>query len=303
VPRSSDTPLGEVTGSYFRAKHDLRPLSVRSYRLAFGRFMAFIPTATLADFTSDNVDLYLASIADRRTMAHNDCAALCSLASWLTAKKIVPTNPLSAITRPKAPKSRPRPHQDRDIPAILGAAGETKMGARDTAIIWLSLSCGARPNEIRQLKLDDLDLRAGFVHIRAETSKTPTEEGDRTIPLDPQAIAALEDYVEQYRPNGADSLFLTASGEAFSYLGFMQIHYRLRDRLRKRGVKGYTAYRNRHAAVTNFARVPGMSLADVQYLAGHKDATTTRKYMAARTPQQLRKLPSALTLAYGRITA
>lgn len=298
MARPITSPLASVIVSYFRAKHDLRPLSVRTYRLAFARFLAILgDTPTLADLAPDQVNRYLASIADHRTMAHNDCAAIMSLASWCVRAGLLAQHPLAGVMRPRAPRSRPRPHDERIVPAIVAAA--TAMGPRDRALILLSLATGARPNEIRQLTLADLDLGERLVHIRAATSKT--DDGDRYIPLSPQAVAALDEYIADYRPDVDGPLFLTTRGQGFTYLGFTQIHYRLRDRLRRQGVLGYTAYANRHSGLTNLARVPGITIADLQYLAGHRDVTTTRKYIAPRRPRDLARLPDALTLAYGRL--
>lgn len=181
------------------------------------------------------------------------------------------------------------------------SAGETRMGPRDHALLLLPIATGARPNELRQIRWpQDVDLVNEVITIREETSKIAA--GARQIPLDRQVVAALDEYVKDYRPEIDGPLFLNAKGNPLTYYGFMAIHARLKNRLREKGIDGYHAYRNRHTGLTNFARIPGMTLADLQTVAGHTDAKTTQGYIGSRTIAQLRKLPSAFTLAYGRVS-
>lgn len=54
----------------------------------------------------------------------------------------------------------------------------------------LALAAGLRPIEVWQLQLSDVDLRAGWVSIRLETTKT--DAGARDVPVDPQVVALLD---------------------------------------------------------------------------------------------------------------
>jgi len=300
MPRSPASSLLEAIESFFRHNHDLKPLTRRTYRGSLRRFSSFIAGGRIEDVTADTANAYIASVSDHRYMARGDAAVLRVFSKWLVRARILDLDPLVGVATPRVPRSRPKPYEAKVVRQIVSAAAQTRMGPRDRALVLLALATGARPNELRQLRWpQDVDLGAGVVRIREETSKSAA--GHREIPLDPQVIAVLDEYVRDYRPNLPGPLFLNARGGPLTYYGFMAIHARLRDRLRDNGVEGYQAYRNRHTGITNFARTPGMTLSDVQYLAGHEDPTTTRGYIQSRTIAQLRALPSAFTQAYGRV--
>lgn len=299
--RSLTTPLTSAIESYARhhaARHS--KLTQRTYSGAFARFCAFTGDPTIADLSAAHVNRYVASCGAHRHMARGDTAALKSLAKWMVRAGILAADPLAAVVTPKVPRSRARPLDDRLIPQLLKIASESQMGARDRAIVALALCTGARPNELRQIRYpEDIDLDYGLIRIREETSKSPA--GHREVPIDPQVIGLLDDYVKDYRPHTAGPLFLNAHGDPLTYYGFTAIFYRLRDKLRAADLPGFTAYRMRHTGITNMARTPGYTAFDVQTLAGHESMETTRKYVQRRSIAELRRLPSPLTQVYGRL--
>jgi integrase len=179
------------------------------------------------------VNDYLASIADHRTMARNDAIALRQLSQWATKARIFVADPLASISLPKGRGGKRKPFADADVPAIIAAAGESNFGPHDRAVVIVSLAAALRLAEVWHLRLEDIDLPGGWVSIRRETTKS--NSGERTIPLDPQAVAALDEDVRDCRPRGDGPLFLNAHGDPFTYWGFMALFSRLHNRLRKQG--------------------------------------------------------------------
>lgn len=292
MPRSPMASFDEAVQSFFRHRHGISPLTERYYRGSLRRFAKNANATTIADLNAENVNRYLTSIRKSKHMARGDCAVLKVFAKWLVKARILETDPLAAITTPDVPKSRPRPFDEGVVPIIQRIAGQSKQGARDRALLILSLDTGARPNELRQLRWpEDVDLARGLIRIREETSKT--EAGHRELPISDDSIAAIDTYVKDYRPNICGPLFLSEDGGPLSYTGFLALHYRLRDRLKAEGIMGYKSYRNRHTGLTQWARVPGMSPSDLQAVAGHKSVMTTMGYIGARSADQLRRLRTA----------
>jgi integrase len=288
MPRKASSSFDDAVESFFRHRHGISPLTERYYRGSLRRFAGNANATTIADLNAENVNRYIASIRKSKHMARGDCAVLKVFAKWLVRARILHTDPLTAVTTPDVPKSRPRPFDASLLPVIKRVAGESKMGARDRALLTLALDTGARPNELRQLRFpEDVDLARGLIRIREETSKT--EAGEREIPISDESIAEIDSYVKDYRPNIVGPLFLHQNGTGLSYTGFLALH-RLRDRLKAEGVEGYKSYRNRHTGLTQWARVPGMSPSDLQAVAGHKSVMTTMGYVGARTADQLRRL-------------
>ncbi len=289
MPRSVTASFDEAVESFFRHRHGISPLSERYYRGALRRFARAAGAIQISDLNANSVNAYLRSISKSKHMARGDCAVLKVFAKWLVKARILSADPLAAVTTPDAPKAKPRPFDLGLLPIIKRVAGESKQGARDRALLTLSLDTGARPNELRQLRWpEDVDLVRGLIRIREETSKT--EAGDREVPISDESISELDTYVKDYRPNVAGLLFLSEDGGPLSYTGFLALHYRLRDRLKREGIDGYKSYRNRHTGLTAWARVPGMSPSDLQAVAGHKSVMTTMGYVGARSADQLRRL-------------
>ncbi len=294
MPRSVSTPLGDAIESFVRARWDLKATTKRGYLKSLERFAR--NHEVLGDLTADNVNDYLASIADHRTMARNDAIALRQLAQWATRSRIFPADPLASVSLPKGRGGKRKPFADADVPSIVKAAGESKFGPRDRAVIVLGLAAALRPAELWQLRTEDIDLRGGWVSVRRETTKS--DSGERTIPLDPQAVAALDEYVSDYRPQGDGPLFLNARGNPFAYWGFMALFARLHNRLREQGIE-FSAYRSRHTGITNWARA-GVPAPILQQIAGHRSIVTTQNYIGRLGRTELARIPRAFTETYGR---
>jgi integrase len=77
--------------------------------------------------------------------------------------------------------------------------------------------------------MNSAEVSGAVLAVRLETTKT--DAGQRTIPLDPQAIAALDEYVHDHRGTKDGPLFLNARGDPFTYWGFMALFARLSRRL------------------------------------------------------------------------
>lgn len=297
MARSPDTTLASALDSFLRARWDLKPTTKRGYENAIRRFMRY--HETLAELTAEHVNDYLATIADHRTMSRNDTIALRQLAQWATKAGIFARDPLESVVLPKGHGSRRKPLDDADVRQIIAAAAQSATGIRDKVIVVLGISTAMRPIELWQLRVEDIDLRGGWVNVRIETTKT--DEGERTIPLEPQVAALLDSYINDHRPSAKPTgrLFLNAHGDELSRYGFMQIFARLSRRLEERGID-FSSYLMRHTGITNWVR-RGVPAPIIQRLAGHKSFVTTQGYVGQLTREDLARVPKAFTETYGRI--
>jgi len=296
MARSQQTPLASALDSFLRARWDLKPRTKLGYEKSIKRFMR--THDTVGELTSENVNDYLAGIANHKTMARNDCIALRQFSKWATKSGIFALNPLVSVELPKGHGTKRQPFTDVEAKAIIAEAAKSGNGARDQAIIVLGLATALRPKELWLLQLSDVDLRDGWLSVRLETTKT--DAGERVVPLDPQVAALLDEYINDFRGTKPGPLFLNARGDPFAYWGFMSIHYRLRNRLRTKGVDGFQAYRSRHTGITNWVR-QGVESPIVQQLAGHKSISTTQLYIGRMQKSDIRnRVPLAFTATYGR---
>ena len=294
MARSLATPLSDAITSFERSRWDLKPSTKRGYLKTLRRFAKL--HKTIAELTAENVNDYLESVADHRTMARNDCIALRQLSQWATKARIFASDPLASVELPRGRGGKRKPFVDAEIPAIIRAASDSALGPRDKAVVVLGLSAALRPTELWQLQLSDVDLREGWVTVRLETTKT--DAGARTVPLDPQAIAALDEYINDYRGHRDGPLFLNNRGGDLSYWGFMGLFARLHNRLRAQGID-YSSYRMRHTGITNWARA-GVEAPILKELAGHKSIVTTQNYIGRMTRSDLARIPRAFSQIYGR---
>ena len=85
----------------------------------------------------------------------------------------------------------------------------------DQAILELAYASGLRLAELRQLRLEQLHLDAGFVTVIGKGNK------ERVVPMGRQAVAALRHYLEAGRPHlvtprSPAAVFLTRRGTPFA---------------------------------------------------------------------------------------
>lgn len=290
---SRATPILTASETYLRSRWDLEEPTKAGYRKTFTRFGRLNPT--LGDLTAENVNDFLGGEEHAPTMARNDCIALRGMGKWAAKVGCFTRNPLESVELPRGRGGTREPFKDKDVVPIIKAAERSALGFRDKALIVVGLSCAIRPGELWQLDLSDVDTRAGWVTVRRETTKTTA--GARTIPLDPQAVAVLEDYLAM-RPNVDGPLWLNNRGRPFKHGGFMAIFARLRLRLAQEGIT-FTAYQMRHTAITNWVRAD-VETPIVQQLAGHRSIVTTQRYIGRLGRDDLARIPRAFSKIYGK---
>lgn len=280
--------------TYLRSRHDLEEPTKVGYRKTFTRFAR--TNDALGDLTAENVNAFLAQEEHAPTMARNDAIALRGMGKWSARVGVFRRNPLETVELPKGRGGHREPIRDQDVPKIIRAAEDSALGFRDKAIVVLAFSAALRvPSELFQLRVEDVDTRGGWVTVRRDTTKT--DAGVRTIPLDPKAVAALEEYLA-VRPGIGGSLWLNNHGDPFTKYGFDSVLYRLVRKMREQGIV-FTPYQMRHTGITNWVRA-GVETPIVKQLAGHKSIVTTQNYVGKIGREELRQIPSAFSRIYGK---
>lgn len=151
-------------------------------------------------------------------------------------------------------------------------------GVRDRAIIETLYSTGMRRRELIGLALFDIDRERGTVMIRQGKGKK-----DRMIPIGERAIAWIDRYQEEVRPDlvvGRDpahlaTLFLTQTGEPFTPNRLTQLvrGYVEAARLGKSG----SCHLFRHTMATLMLE-NGADIRYIQAMLGHAELSTTQIY-------------------------
>ncbi len=212
-------------------------------------------------------------------------AAVKSFFHYLVAENILRADPTAALDSPKVGRSLPKAITVAEVDALLNQpAGDTSPeGLRDKAMLELLYATGMRVSELVSLNTDDISLASGYIRCFGKGGK------ERTIPVHPQAIAALETYLAEARPRliisaHEPALFVNHRGTRLTRQGFWLI---IKEYARKAGIQEITPHTLRHSFATHMLN-NGASVRDVQELLGHASIATTQIYTHL-TNRQMRR--------------
>ena len=152
----------------------------------------------------------------------------------------------------------------------------TMKGKRDRAILELLYATGIRASELIEMKLDDMNLRMGFVKCSGEHGKA------RIIPVGRLARKVMEDYVLDVRPvflkeNQTDALFVNYAGRAFTRQGLWKV---LKQYGEEAGLElPLTPQIIRNSFAVHMLQ-NGADIRSLQELMGHEEISATQAYLA-----------------------
>jgi len=140
----------------------------RTYAGVLGRFRAAASLQDLADLTPAVIEHYLADLRSRvrPVSAHKVYRTLRTFARWCAKTGRLTTDPMAGLVM-RAPKTLPRVPDDAAVSRLLAACPTTWEGRRNRAMIALLADSGLRKEELRRLRLGDLDLGTRLVHVHA----------------------------------------------------------------------------------------------------------------------------------------
>ena len=221
---------------------------------------------------------YLAELADagyaRATMARR-ASALRTWFGFLARDGIVSDDPAALLATPKRGRSLPRVLRPDQVAALVDAPDrDSADGLRDRALLEVLYSTGARVSEACGLDVGALDLRQGQMRVLGKGNK------ERILPVGEPAVAALEHYLQDGRPElapadrAADAVFLNRSGRR---LGARDARRIVDDAATRAGLGHVTPHTLRHSYATHLLE-GGADLRAVQELLGHASLATTQRY-------------------------
>ncbi len=207
---------------------------------------------------------------------------------WMTRRNHLLHNPASELELPRLGQPLPRNILSAsEVERILQLCDVAdSIGLRDRAVIEVLYSTGIRRGEIVALKLYDLSLDRGVLLVRQGKGKK-----DRYVPIGERAIAWLEKYIREARPQLAIepddmTVFLTAQDEPFSR-DHMTSNVKARIDAAKLGKTG-ACHLFRHTMAT-LMHENGADIRFIQEILGHVKLETTQIYthVSIRTLQHV----------------
>jgi integrase/recombinase XerD len=206
-----------------------------------------------------------------------EIAALRAFYRFAENEKLLPINVAEHLSLPRRWKRLPKALNDSEMNRLLEPeTPETSSSLCDQAILELAYASGLRLSELRNLRLEQLHLEAGFISVIGKGNK------ERVVPVGGKAIAALNRYInsesgrkKSVTPKSPANVFLTRRGTPFASV---TLWLRIKNRIKRAGIeRNITPHMLRHSFATHLLE-HGADLRVIQELLGHASISTTEIY-------------------------
>ena len=204
-----------------------------------------------------------------------EIAALRAFYRFAENEKLLPLNVAENLSLPRRWKRLPKALTNSEIEKLLAPEEPAKPRTLcDQAVLELAYASGLRLSELRNLRLEQLHLEAGFINVIGKGNK------ERVVPVGRKAVEALNRYIEVGRsklitPRSPANVFLNQRGKPFASITLWK---RIKDRVKRAGVaRNVTPHMLRHSFATHLLE-HGADLRVIQELLGHANISTTEVY-------------------------
>jgi len=194
---------------------------------------------------------------------------------WLLREGRVREDPTALIESPKLGRGLPKALNEQQVSGLLEAPKvTTPLGLRDRTMLELMYASGLRVSELVELELANVNLNQGVVRVLGKGGK------ERLVPLGEEAIAWLQRYLREARPQLMDGqtsplMFVTARKKGMTRQAFW---HAIRKHAQAAGIsQPVSPHMLRHSFATHLLN-HGADLRVVQLLLGHSDLSTTQIY-------------------------
>ena len=233
----------------------------------------------ITDVSNSDIVAYLMELKKQgrsKSTVNRRLTSIRTFYKFLLREGKVRENPAEDIKSPRIEKKDIEFLSIDEVNKLMTLPDESIKGIRDRAILELMYATGIRASELIDMKLDDLNMRMGFVKCTGEHSKA------RIIPIGRPARHALEDYVYDARPvllknSTNEKLFVNYAGESMTRQGLWKI-------LKEYGEEAGLKIRMTPQVLRNSFAVHmlqnGADIKSIQELMGHEDIAATQAYLA-----------------------
>ena len=204
-----------------------------------------------------------------------EIAALRAFYRYAENEKLLPANIAESLSLPRRWQRLPKALTTGEIEKLLEPEQpESPRSLCDQAVLELAYASGLRLAELRNLRLEQLHLEAGFINVIGKGNK------ERVVPVGRKAVESLNRYLEVGRPKlvtprSPASVFITQRGTPFAAV---TLWLRIERRARRAGVaRNITPHMLRHSFATHLLE-RGADLRVIQELLGHANISTTEIY-------------------------
>src|SRR5262245_14917170 len=251
---------------YLRNERGQSENTQKTYAALLGKFVGWATAHELTGWRDVNFSHLMAFLQHERERApansesnssrklsseslYLEIAALRAFYRFAENEKLLPVNVAENLSLPRRWKRLPKALTGTEIEQLLRPVlPETPAALCDQALLELAYASGLRLSELRNIRLEQLQLEAGFVSVIGKGNK------ERVVPLGRKAVAALQQYLECGRARlvtrrSPANVFLTRRGTPFSGV---TLWLRIKQRARRAGIaRNVTPHMLRHSFATH----------------------------------------------------
>src|SRR5271163_726284 len=277
---------------YLRLERGQSDNTAKTYAALLGKFVTWAQTQQLTDWRGVEFKHLTAFLQNERNRHPADApaesarrlsgesvyleiAALRAFYRFAENEKLLPVNVAENLSLPRRWKRLPKALSSSEMEKLLRPeTPETPESLCDQAILELAYASGLRLSELRNLRLEQLHLEAGFITVIGKGNK------ERVVPVGKKAVEALNRYITNARPKlvtpkSPANVFLTKRGTPFAAV---TLWLRIKNRVRRAGIeRNITPHMLRHSFATHLLE-HGADLRVIQELLGHASIGTTEIY-------------------------
>jgi integrase/recombinase XerD len=278
--------------NYLMVEKGLSANTIESYSLDLSGYLVFLKNSGINEISEQdtpNLLKYLIELRKNGLNARSRARHLVTIRGFykfLVQEKIIGHDPAQMVDLPKLGLKLPDVLSVEEIQDLLKVPDlTTHRGQRDAAMLELLYAAGLRVSELIRLKIQDINLEAGFVRVFGKGSK------ERIVPIGHFAREKVLDYLTFGRPYllktyKSHYLFVARAGKPMTRQGFWKL---VKQYASKAGLfKKITPHSFRHSFATHLLEA-GADLRSVQLMLGHVDISTTQIYTHV-VREQLQKL-------------
>lgn len=290
----SEPKFSQVHSAFESYLRDDRNLSAHTLRAYLGDLESlFNQMDTLGKNSLAQLDLpairsWLATMqvkgAARTTMSRR-AVSIRIFSQWAFKKGLISSDVAANLATPKARRVLPDvldiPNAKVAMEALLTRVGEEEdaVSKRDSAMVEILYSSGARVSELCGLDKRDVDYERQTIRVLGKGNK------ERTIPVGNPAMRALKLWLSEGRSdiansNSGEAIFLGVRGKRIDQRTVRTVVYNALAALE--GVARLGPHALRHSAATHLLE-GGADLRTVQEILGHASLATTQIYTHVST--------------------
>jgi len=267
--------------NYLLVEKGLSAKTLDSYGSDMAMYLSFLENNGVKDISDADTPVilkHLIAMRDAGLGARSRARHLVTIRGFyrfMVQEKLLKHDPTRLIDLPKSGLKLPDVLSVEEVKLLLSIPDtKTSKGSRDAAMLELLYAAGLRVSELINLKLQDVNMEAGFVRVFGKGSK------ERVVPIGLFAKKKIDDYLKTARPlilkNIASRyLFVARAGKPMTRQGFWKLlkRYALKAGFNKR----ITPHSLRHSFASHLLE-GGADLRAVQLMLGHVDISTTQIY-------------------------